>query len=104
MPNRTLENSADVEGFGIVFLEANACLKPVIGGLSGGVPDAVDHGKTGVLVDANIPDNIADTVVTLLSDPDKMEAMGRTGRQRVIDNFTWNHSAEKIQQYVKQLI
>jgi len=79
MPNRRVNDGGVTEGFGIVFLEAGACGKPVIGGNDGGVPDAVDDGVTGYLVDG---DNVADIetrVVSLLNDPEQAERMGREG-------------------------
>lgn len=94
MPNR-MEGS-DVEGFGIVFLEAAACGKPVIGGRSGGTDDAVLDGRTGYLVD---PTSIADLVAAaarLLADSALARAMGEAGRIRVEREFTWRRSAERL--------
>jgi len=59
MPSRTIQDKGDFEGFGITYLEANACCKPVIGGRSGGVADAVLDGETGLLVDPNSSHDIA---------------------------------------------
>jgi phosphatidylinositol alpha-1,6-mannosyltransferase len=78
MPNRTLENG-DTEGFGLVFLEANAFGKPVIGGNSGGVTDAIIDGKTGILVDGTSPAEIAAAIVDLLSDGYRRRDMGKAG-------------------------
>lgn len=104
MPNRTLKKSNDVEGFGIVFLEANACGKPVLGGLSGGVPDSVVDGMSGLLISADCPENISKSVIELLSDRGKMKKMGLWGRQRVLDRLTWQHSADDIARYVSDLL
>src|SRR5512142_1705096 len=79
----------DVEGFGIVYLEANLMAKPVIGSRAGGVPDAVIDGKTGLLVDPGDPDAIAKAVAALMDDPALWERLGRDGRARAIDEFTW---------------
>jgi phosphatidylinositol alpha-1,6-mannosyltransferase len=68
MPNRTMPDG-DTEGFGLVFREANACRKPVIGGRAGGVVEAVADGVSGLLVDGNKPDEIADAVERILGDP-----------------------------------
>jgi len=96
MPNRLLPGSGDLEGFGIVFLEAGACEVPVVGGRSGGVPDAIDDGRTGLLVDGDRVEEIADAVVRILSEPALARRMGRAGRRRVLDELTWDHSAERI--------
>ncbi len=80
MPNREV-GAGDVEGFGIVFLEAGWMGKPVVGGRSGGVPDAVKDGETGLLVDgASVPD-IEAAIAKLLSDPAMAKAMGTQGRR-----------------------
>jgi phosphatidylinositol alpha-1,6-mannosyltransferase len=68
MPNRTMPDG-DTEGFGLVFREANACRKPVIGGRAGGVVEAVEDGVSGLLVDGSQPDQIAAAVERILGDP-----------------------------------
>ena len=85
MPNRALENG-DNEGFGLVFLEANAFKKPVIGGNAGGAVDAILHGKTGLLVDGNSVDGIADTIIRLLEDESLRKEMGEDGYQWALQN------------------
>lgn len=80
MPNRE-EGAGDVEGFGIVFLEAGSMGKPVIGGRSGGVPDAVRDGETGLLVDGRSVEEIASAVARLLDDPAAARGMGLRGRE-----------------------
>ena len=87
---------SEVEGFGIVYLEANAFGKPVIGGDIMGVPDAIVHGETGLLVDARDVDAIADAAIHLLRNPDEARRLGENGRQRVEREFTWRASAEKF--------
>ena len=79
MPNRTLHDD-DVEGFGIVFLEASAAGVPTIGGRSGGVPDAIDDGVTGLLVDGASEADVADAIGALLRDDARRAAMGEAGR------------------------
>lgn len=79
MPNRRLENGVN-EGFGIVFLEAGACGKPVVGGRAGGVPDAIRDGETGLLVDGERPEEVAAAVIRILGDPELARAMGEKGR------------------------
>lgn len=88
MPNRELENG-DVEGFGIVFLEANAYGKPVIGGRSGGVVDAIIDGKTGLLVNPIDIEEIASAIIRLLSNKGYARQLGFKGRKRVERDFNW---------------
>lgn len=84
---------ADVEGFGIVYLEANLMAKPVIASRAGGVPDAVIDGKTGLLVAPGDPDAVAKAVAALMDDPALWERLGRDGRARVLEEFTWKLQA-----------
>jgi len=84
-----------VEGFGIVFLEAGCCETPVVGSRAGGIPDAIEDGVTGYLVDAGSPDQMADALIRILSDPDLARRMGRAGRERVLRDFTWRRIAER---------
>jgi len=71
------------EGFGLVYLEAGHYGKPVIGGNEGGVPEAIAHMKSGVIVDPRDSDAVAASIITLLTDRDRARAMGEYGRQRV---------------------
>ena len=80
MANRE-EGLGDIEGFGIVFLEAGFFGKPVIGGISGGVPDAVQDGRTGLLVDGTSPPAIAQALTTILANQELAMRMGQTGRE-----------------------
>ena len=94
MPYR--ETARDgVEGFGIVLLEANCCGKPVVAGRSGGVIDAVEHYKTGILVDPYNLKDIEDALVKLLEEPDLAARLGCQGRQRVEQHFKWKTIAER---------
>jgi phosphatidylinositol alpha-1,6-mannosyltransferase len=83
MPCRTRGAGLDVEGLGIVFLEASATGVPVVAGSSGGAPETVQHNKTGMVVDGTSVQQIADTVGELLADPDRAAAMGAAGREWV---------------------
>lgn len=76
----------DTEGYGIVFLEAGAFGKPVIGGRAGGVVDAIDDGKTGVLIDGKDVEAIALAIAAFLSDPTTAKQMGEAGRQKALRN------------------
>jgi phosphatidylinositol alpha-1,6-mannosyltransferase len=95
MPSRIERESGDVEGFGITFLEANMCGKPVVAGLSGGVEDAVVDGKTGFLVNPTSEKEIAEKIITLLSNENMAALLGSQGQKRILDGFTWNHIAQR---------
>jgi phosphatidylinositol alpha-1,6-mannosyltransferase len=82
MPSRALGARDGIEGFGTVFLEAGACAKPVIGGWSGGVSEAVEDGVTGLLVDPHDPEALAEALRRLLRDPELRRRMGEAGRTR----------------------
>jgi phosphatidylinositol alpha-1,6-mannosyltransferase len=94
MPCR--DDPPEVEGFGIVFLEANACGKPVVGTYAGGIPDAIRHGETGLLVEPDDPDRLADAIVTLLTTPDTAARLGRQGREHVLREANWDAVAHRI--------
>jgi phosphatidylinositol alpha-1,6-mannosyltransferase len=92
------------EGFGIVLLEAAARAKPVVAGRSGGIPDAVVEGATGVLVDSASPAAIADGVARVLGDAAWAAALGRAGRQRVLDEYNWDHAAAQVRALHQELL
>lgn len=94
MPSR--EAVPDVEGFGIVFLEAGACGKPVIGARAGGVPDAVRDGETGLLVPPRDAHALAEAATQLLADPEQAQRLGRQGRERVLQENTWDRIADRL--------
>jgi phosphatidylinositol alpha-1,6-mannosyltransferase len=87
MPSRELPEAGDVEGFGIVFIEANAAGLAVLGGRSGGVADAVEEGQTGLLVDPEDPGAVAEGLVRLLSDSQLRARMARRGAERARAGF-----------------
>lgn len=93
-PNRTLDDD-DVEGFGMVFLEASASGVAVIGGRSGGVVDAVSDGETGLLVDGTSVDAVTDAIGALLDDPVRRRAMGEAGK-RWARRFDWRETAARV--------
>ena len=96
MTSRARLDQFDVEGFGLVYLEANACGKPVIGGRSGGIVDAVEHESTGLLVDPVDEKDVAHAVVRLLKDRDLARKLGEQGMLRVRREFTWQHMVERV--------
>ncbi|MFV0495201.1 GDP-mannose-dependent alpha-(1-6)-phosphatidylinositol monomannoside mannosyltransferase [Mycobacterium sp.] len=96
MPCRTRGSGMDVEGLGIVFLEASATGVPVIAGRSGGAPEAVLDGKTGLVVDGTSVAEIADAVTELLTDRDRAAAMGAAGRDWVRTEWGWDALAARL--------
>ncbi len=78
MPNRTLKNG-DTEGFGLVFLEANACGRPALAGQGGGSIEAIFDGVNGQTVSANNPENISNALIALLENPESLEILGARG-------------------------
>lgn len=96
MLSRQMDNPLHLEGFGIVFLEAGACAKPVIGGNSGGIPDAVLDGQTGLLADPNSPEDCARALRKLLDDPAWAAELGRNGRRRIEKELNWPASVERM--------
>jgi len=88
MPNRETSDGS-VEGFGIVFIEANACGKPVVAGRSGGAVDAVEDGETGFLVDPYVPAEVEHAIDELLRNPALAAKLGRQGRERAERRFKW---------------
>ena len=79
----------EVEGLGIVYLEASACGLPVLAGNSGGAPDAVVQNETGLVVDGTDNEQIAKAAIELLTNVEASQRMGRAGRQWIIDNWRW---------------
>jgi len=102
MANRRLPQ--DVEGFGIVFLEAALHGKPAIGGRNGGVVDAIEDGVTGYLADTvDGPDDIARALHRILSDPETSRALGARGRERALRDFTWGQRARTFTSTIDEL-
>jgi phosphatidyl-myo-inositol dimannoside synthase len=102
LPNRI--DDGDIEGFGIVFLEAAATARPVIAGDSGGVPEAVERDRTGLLVDGASVDEVAAAIRRLaLSECDRAR-LGSAGRTRVCDQFSWHRAAAAVSGLQAQLV
>ncbi len=96
MPCRTRGGGMDVEGLGIVFLEASATGVPVVAGDSGGAPEAVQHNKTGLVIDGGSVDAVAESVTELLIDRDRAAEMGAAGRQWVTSQWRWDTLAARL--------
>jgi phosphatidylinositol alpha-1,6-mannosyltransferase len=103
MPSRSRLAGLEVEGLGIVYLEASACGLPVIAGNSGGAPDAVIDGVTGVVVDGKDQHVVATSIVNLLEDQEKAREMGRNGREGVINQWRWEIWSEKFRALLKPI-
>jgi phosphatidylinositol alpha-1,6-mannosyltransferase len=91
------------EGFGIVYLEANAYGVPVVAGATGGALDAVVHGKTGLLVDPDDHLAVADALVALLRDRELADRLGRAGRIRA-EQLTWELVAHRVEAELLSLL
>jgi phosphatidylinositol alpha-1,6-mannosyltransferase len=96
MPCRTRGAGLDVEGLGIVYLEASASGVPVVAGRSGGAPETVRDGETGVVVDGHDIGAIAASVGDLLADPQRAARMGAAGRRWAVDNWQWRTQAARL--------
>ena len=100
MPSRSRFRGLEVEGLGIVYLEASACGLPVIAGASGGAPDAVIEGVTGVVVDGQDSAAIAVAAINLLNDPERAAQMGKAGRDWIVEKWRWQIWAEKFEKLI----
>jgi phosphatidylinositol alpha-1,6-mannosyltransferase len=89
MPCRTRKFGLEAEAFGAVFLQASAVGRPCVAGDSGGAPEAVLDGETGIVVDGNDRDAVSDAILELLLDQNRAEKMGRAGADRVRRELTW---------------
>lgn len=101
MPSRSRLAGLEVEGLGIVYLEASACGLAVIGGKSGGAPDAVLEGETGFAVDGTSSAEVAEAAIKLLMSPDLANAMGALGREWIINEWRWDLWATRFAALLK---
>lgn len=101
LPSR--EHSPDVEGFGIVLLDAAACGRPVVAGRSGGIPDAVLDGRTGLLCDPDRTHTVANALIDVLCDRARAQALGAAARARVEQGFTWAHAGTRFHAVIGSL-
>jgi len=84
------------ESFGIAFLEAWACGKPVIGARTGAIPSVIDEGQDGLLVAYQDADDLARAILALLADPQRRARMGEAGQRKVLENHTWGVVADRV--------
>jgi phosphatidylinositol alpha-1,6-mannosyltransferase len=96
MPARSRLAGLEVEGLGIVYLEASACGLAVVGGNSGGAPDAVIHNETGIIVDGTSISEVVQACTALLQDPERAQAMGARGRQWIAEEWQWDRWATEF--------
>ncbi len=88
----------DTEGLPVAIMEAMACGLPVISTRHSGIPEAVDHGPTGLLVDEGDMEGMAKAMIELLADPERMRKMGKAGRARAVELFDKNKSISRLQE------
>ncbi len=101
MPSRSRFFGLEVEGLGIVYLEASSCGLPVIAGDSGGAPDAVSINETGLVVDGNDVTAIAKSCINLLADPKLAKEFGANGRTWALSNWNWDLWGARFAQLLK---
>ena len=101
MPCRTRGSGLDVEGLGIVFLEASAAGVPVVAGDSGGAPEAVKDGETGRVVDGRSAEEITDAVAGILADPALAAQMGQTGRRWIETDWNWAAHTARLSELLR---
>ncbi len=101
LPNRT--DGYDIEGFGMVLAEAQSCAKAVLAGDSGGTRETMIVGESGLIVDCTRADPLADALDGLLSDPGRLQSMGKQGREHVSKHLDWAPHAERAQQIFGRL-
>jgi phosphatidylinositol alpha-1,6-mannosyltransferase len=87
----------DVEGFGLVYLEAALAGIPALGGLNSGAEDAIASGETGLLVDGTSTEDVCQALLSLIEDPARAAALGARGRERALREFTWPLTARNVE-------
>lgn len=97
------EIAGDIEGFGIVYLEAAAHGVPAVGTRTGGVPEAVIHDKTGLLAEPNSPQAVAIALMQLLANKELRERLGWQGQRRVQEEFAWEARIELLTQALQAI-
>lgn len=104
MPCRERKGGLEVEAFGIVFIQAQAIGRPVVAGDIGGVPDALDPGRTGLLVDGSSVTAVTDALASLLGDPELATEMGEAGAAFVAEGFTWDRRTAELRALLADVV
>lgn len=104
MVSREAAKGKDVEGLGLVYLEANACGKPTVGGNCGGIPEAIINNVTGLLVDPNNIEEVGQAIINLLGDREYAKRLGENGLKRIEQHFHWHKSAEKLELIFEEIV
>jgi glycosyltransferase involved in cell wall biosynthesis len=92
------------ESFGIAFIEAWACGKPIVGARVGAIPSVVDEGRDGLLVAYQDAGDLAQAILELLADPSRRVRMGEAGRRKVLENYTWEIVTDQLRAVYTQVI
>lgn len=104
MPCRERRGGLEVEAFGIVFIQAQAVGRPVVAGDIGGVPDALEDGSTGLLVDGRSVDAVTDALAAVLGDPERATRMGAAASEFVASGFTWDRRSEQLRELLADVV
>ena len=92
------------EPFGIVIIEAMACQKPVIATAVGGIPEIIENGKNGILVEPDNPDSLYKAICSILENEAFKNQLGANGYARVCENFLWEHAGTKYETLFSKLL
>lgn len=91
-----IDTKGDTEGLGVVLLESMASSVPVVASKVGGIPEALNYGKAGILIEQKNPIQLAETVISILNDNELRKSLGKKGRDWVMQNFSWDILAKQI--------
>jgi phosphatidylinositol alpha-1,6-mannosyltransferase len=98
-----IDNKNDTEGLGVVLTEANACGKPVIASMVGGIIDVIKHEQNGLLIEEQNEKQLAAAILKLKNDPELLKQLGCQARQYALSNFTWKKNVEKTVDLLNKL-
>jgi phosphatidylinositol alpha-1,6-mannosyltransferase len=104
MPSEVNLDKADVEGFGITFLEAAACGTLAVGSRTGGIPDALDDGRSGLLIPPGDPVALEETLADILAEPRRYDEMRERARQRAESEFDWSRRVEAMVEVLRDAV